>query len=234
MKEKRQKATKPEESILSYWINYKPMLSDDEIYNLCMTFLTMGHENVATAISWFIITLAENPDVQDEIREELKPSNDRNPTPKSTKLVSSFYETMRLFPSVPALTRMSTKENIVNGYKIPPGYEVFVPIYSTNRDQEVWGEDNEDFNPSRFKDQNKCPYFSTKGLPDAISFGVGARACLGRPLSMVEMKATITTLLLKYQISSKRSEKTKANNFVSLRPGKHEISFTPIPSVAKM
>lgn len=35
-------------TMLQYWMAEDPSLDDKELYNLCMTFLTMGHENVAT------------------------------------------------------------------------------------------------------------------------------------------------------------------------------------------
>jgi cytochrome P450 len=48
-----------------------PVLTEEEIVNLCMTFLTMGHENVATALSWTLVFLAQHQDWQDKVRDEV-------------------------------------------------------------------------------------------------------------------------------------------------------------------
>lgn len=58
---------------------------------------------------------------------------------------------------------------------------------------------------------------------------VGNRSCIGRPLSYLELNHLLGTLLKRFKVESGNpSKKTAANNFVSLRPGRHEIHFVPI------
>ena len=98
---------------------------DSELENLCLTFLTMGHENVATAITWTLIMLADNPDSQQIVRTEALSSNVTRKASgeiswllelnKLSKLEQSFLEASRfkLYPSGPVVTRVAEKEMVV-------------------------------------------------------------------------------------------------------------------------
>merc|ERR1719329_1864087 len=45
-------ANTPRDDILTLLLQHEPSLDVSEIVSCCMTFLTMGHENVASAIAW--------------------------------------------------------------------------------------------------------------------------------------------------------------------------------------
>lgn len=46
-------------------------LSDEELMGQCLTFLAAGHETSSTALTWALLRLAENPDVQRRLRAEI-------------------------------------------------------------------------------------------------------------------------------------------------------------------
>ena len=198
-------------------------LTKEEIRNLALTFMTMGSENVSTALSWCIVLLSENQTTQINARKSQE------------ALLNAFHEAMRLYPSVAALTRQAIVDTEICGFHIPRHTEVQINLYSIHRNKVTWGENANDYQPGR------CPVVSTFGPPDAIPFGAGKRSCIGRPLTMHELHNVILPILNRFQVIAVKDlpgdklrveenleAKTLPNNFVSLRPGSHRIAFIPL------
>jgi len=209
--------------MLSVWLA-DPSLSMDEVKNLCLTFLTMGHENVGTAIAWTLLKLAENPDAQEEIRTEIdslgifsKPSLEWNDLMRLKTIENAFMESIRLMPSVAALTRMPRRDTVVSGMKIPSGSECIFNIFGSHRETEIWGVEADKFDMHR----------RNHGWdPDSFySFGAGQRRCVGMPLSSIESKAVVGMILWRGKITSSGNVPVEGINFVSLRPGPHQFIF---------
>jgi cytochrome P450 len=230
------------QSMLCEWIAQEPSLSDAELENLCLTFLTMGHENVSSGIAWTLVQLAENPAAQDSVRAQVARSafwrkecaGELNgeagvfeALAELTLVEQAFLESARLYPSVPVISRMATTDTVVAGYRIPAGTEVVFNLYGLNRDTEAWGEDAAQF---------ACPRSKPIQVDDPSywSFGAGARPCVGRPLSGAESKAVVATLLMAFSLTSASDQKVQANNLVSLRPGQHAIRLTPLTTSSRL
>jgi cytochrome P450 len=197
-----------ETCMLDVWVR-NPNLSRELVRN-CLTFLTMGHENVASGMAWTLLCLAHNQPAQDVVAS----------SGKKEDLDVAFHEAVRLFPSVAGLTRMNMVKTSLCGYEIPRMTEVAVGTYEMHRLETRWGANANEFAPSR------CPAVSTQGPPDAFPFGVGARSCIGRPLSMVELHALVGALVREFRVVL-LSDMPKPTNFVSLRPGPHKVGFMP-------
>ena len=121
-------------------------LSTIEIQNCCMTLLTMGHENIATALSWTIVLLAENKDKQKVCKQETieNTNNSNNNIYKASymmdensfcKLTACFNEAIRMYPSVPAVTRqiISDQDTTIWGYEMRKGDEIVLNIHGMHR-----------------------------------------------------------------------------------------------------
>merc|ERR1712217_160038 len=118
-------------------------LSDWELNQLCMTFLSMGHENVATAIAWTLVFLGERQELQQRVRDEIRSvlqEGRSSPKVPSYKLLEQmplltevFEEAVRLFPSVPAVTRCAQCPTELFGFAIPRGTEVVLNLYAAQR-----------------------------------------------------------------------------------------------------
>jgi len=112
-------------------------------------------------------------------------------------------ESLRVMPPVPLTVRRSTKTDYVDGVLVPKGTLFWIPVcfrfVSTiimskspqirvvNTWNVIWGEDAEDFRPSRWLDLPKTyhPAFSL------LSFIAGPHACIGKTMAIVEMKAVL-------------------------------------------
>jgi cytochrome P450 len=92
-----------------------------------------------------------------------------------------IQETMRLYPPVWGLTRISVAEDVVGGYRVPAGADVMISPYTLHRHPGFWPEPNE-FRPSRFADSATPASHRYAYIP----FGAGPRVCIGSHLGMLE------------------------------------------------
>ncbi|KAL0132773.1 hypothetical protein PUN28_000480 [Cardiocondyla obscurior] len=76
-----------------------------------------GHDTTAVAITWALFLLGSNPEHQEKVHEELEEVFGNSDAPITVKdlpqlkyLDRVIKETLRLFPSVPVITRLLTED----------------------------------------------------------------------------------------------------------------------------
>jgi cytochrome P450 len=168
-------------------------LDDAEVRDQVLIFLLAGHETTATALTFALHLLGRYPDVQQRVRveaERVLGADDQRPTVEriaalgyTTQVVK---EAMRLYPSAYAMGRQIPEGDVIEGYHLPPGADVFVSPWVTHRDPRVW-EQPQRFDPDRFTPAQEKQRHRYAYLP----FGGGPRACIGQYFSMLE--ATLAT-----------------------------------------
>lgn len=81
------------------------------------TFLTAGHETVATATTWALFALSQNFSIQNKLREELLSIETDTPSMDELNalpyLESVVRETMRLHSPVSGTPRVSLKDDLI-------------------------------------------------------------------------------------------------------------------------
>jgi cytochrome P450 len=104
-----------------------------------MTLFLAGHETTAIALSWCCYLIAQNPQVEMKLAEELRTVlDDRPPTPKDlprlryTEMV--LKETMRLYPAVWGIGRKAVQDCELGGYRVPAGSNIFILQWCTQHD----------------------------------------------------------------------------------------------------
>lgn len=114
-------------------------------------------------------------------------------------LVSTFQEVLRL-RSNGAPTRVVSKDILLNGqYLLKAGSVLQMPSKIINRERSTWGENAEEFSPSRFmandqaKEQRRATGF--------MSFGASPNICPGRLFATGEIMALIGMMVLRYNIT---------------------------------
>ena len=94
-------------------------------------------------------------------------------------IIYRFYETLRLYPSVPTNIRLSVKEDrLPSGAKVHKGDSVMWSLYAAGRSTHLWGPDARTFNPERWIQetgelQRVSPY-------QWMAFNAGPRNCIGK------------------------------------------------------
>ncbi|KAF5915579.1 hypothetical protein HPG69_012744 [Diceros bicornis minor] len=130
--------------------------------------------------------------LQDELDRELGPRalgfrvpyKDRARLPL---LNATIAEVLRLRPVVPlALPHRTTRPTSIFGYDIPKGTVIIPNLQGAHLDETVWEQPHE-FRPDRF--------LYPGASPRALTFGCGARVCLGEPLARLELFVVLARLL---------------------------------------
>ncbi|KAK9501866.1 hypothetical protein O3M35_012513 [Rhynocoris fuscipes] len=182
--------------------NYKTQtfeISDDIVMAQAFTFLTAGFEASAIALTYCLYELAKHPKIMAKVRDEIKQhakdeeSLTYDAVRDMTYLEQCVKETLRKYPPAPMLFRVCTKEYALpNGFIIPKGQTLMVPVKAVHYNPEIYPEPNE-FQPERFDPDRVIP--SCAYLP----FGNGPRMCIAMRFIMVQLKYAVAKLLQKYE-----------------------------------
>lgn len=100
--------------------------------------------------------------------------------------VACIKEGVRLNPPATNLfARIAPKGGkVVDGHLIPEGAEMTTYAYVMQRDKELYGEDADEFRPTRWLESVK----RTNELEAMqFSFGMGPRICIGKDIAYMEM-----------------------------------------------
>ncbi len=194
-------------------------MTDQQVRDEALTLFLAGHETTANAMTWTFYLLSQNPEKAAKLHAELEeilkgktPSMEDVPKLKYTESV--FAESMRLFPPVWAIGRLSLEEHKFGEYVIPKDALVLLSPYITQRDERFWENPNE-FIPERWEKQsikeagNKLIYFP---------FSKGVRSCIGESFAWMEGILLIATLAQKWKLSLMPEQKIGLNPLMTLRP----------------
>ncbi|MFL5353735.1 cytochrome P450 [Archangium sp.] len=174
-------------------------MDDEHLRNEVLTMLLAGHETTANALSWVWGLLAQNPDAEARLHEELDTVlGGRLPTAEEVpKLVYTrrvLDEALRLYPPVYSLSRKVVADDTVCGYQVLGGSSVYLSPYVTHRLPEFW-PDPERFEPDRFTPEQvaarpRFAYFPFLG---------GPRQCIGNNFALMEGTLIIATLAQRHR-----------------------------------
>lgn len=161
-------------------------MPDDMIVDNLATFLLAGHETTAKALTWSLYLLARAPHWQDHLREEISAATGSVPVDASTiarlPLTARFLkESMRLYPPVPVMTRVTSEDIEIGGTHLPKPTLIVIPIYAVHRHRLLWS-DPDSFDPDRFLPENETKIARTQFMP----FGYGPRVCIGSAFANLE------------------------------------------------
>ncbi|XP_046571699.1 cytochrome P450 3A24-like [Haliotis rubra] len=183
-------------------------LTTEDIHGQALTILVAGYDTTATTMAFLIYNLALNPDVCEQVIQEVdrvlgdKQEVSYEQCSELQYLDMCVSETLRLFPPSTRFDRHCTEDVEVCGIRIPKDMDITIPIAAIHYDEEYW-PDPERFDPERFTTEAKA-----KRNPLAyIPFGAGPRNCIGMRLALLEAKIGIARLLQNFKPI--RSEKTQ-------------------------
>ena len=174
------------------------MLTDERLADQMVTMIFAGHDTTTTALTFAFWAIANHPQVhkrfQAEIDElETPPTMDDLDDLEYTEKI--VQETLRLFPPVHNLPRTTTTDVAFDGYRVPAGSRIHVPIVGIQRDDQFF-EDPDAFRPERWDGDLR------REIPDFAyaPFGGGPRVCIGRQFALLEAKLTLATVGREYDL----------------------------------
>ena len=183
-------------------------ISEDMTKDLCMDLMIAGTDTSAQTVNWFLLILANRPEIQARVHEELDTVIGRGALPTvedRTRLPYTFAclaESMRYRTIGPfGLPHMASEDNEVGGYLVPAGTQVLGNIYSIHHDPRYWDSPDE-FIPERFlpqEDGSMSPAMTSKAY---LPFGTGHRRCPGRRFAETTVWLHITRMLHRLQFET--------------------------------
>ena len=176
--------------------------------DLCADMLIAGTDTSAQTVNWFLLLMANRPEIQAKVHEELDrvigcPSTGSEeaslPTVEDrTRLPYVFAclaESMRYRTIGPlGLPHKASEDTEIGGYLVPAGTQVLGNIYSIHHDPRYWDSPNE-FIPDRFLPQKDGSMSPALTSPAYVPFGTGHRRCPGRRLAETTVWLHITRML---------------------------------------
>ncbi|CAK1549433.1 unnamed protein product [Leptosia nina] len=169
------------------------------------TFLFEGHDTTAMAICFMIMQIANDTVVQEKIYDELyNIFGDSKRSPTVDDLAEMKYleccikESLRLYPSVPMISRYISEEiQLGKGYRIPKDTMCNIHIYDVHRRSDLFPEPDK-FIPERFLPENSINRHPYAYIP----FSAGPRNCIGQKFAMLEMKTLVSSLIRRFHVDA--------------------------------
>jgi cytochrome P450 len=193
-------------------------MGDQQLRDEVMTFFLAGHETTALALTWTWYLLAQHPEIESRVIDELKEVlNGRSPTIadlqrlRYTEMV--VKESMRLYPPAWLLSREAKRDFEVYGYSIRKGAQVLMSQWVMHRDARYFDRP-EEFRPERWADEH------TKSLPRFayFPFGGGPRVCIGTSYAMMEAILILATTAQRFHLTLALDQKVTPLPSITLRP----------------
>ncbi|KAL7017110.1 hypothetical protein ACKWTF_010253 [Chironomus riparius] len=188
----------------------------DELTAQAFVFFGAGFETSSSTMSFCMFELARNKDIQQKVQDEIdRVMKAAGPNGLTYDLISEMKyldccidETLRKYPIIPVIMRLSTKDYKFTGSDvvIEKNTPVFIPIIGMQRDPEIY-ENPMQFKPERFLN-------SSTGNPNISAgivytpFGDGPRNCIGGRLGKLQTKLGLAMILQKFnfELSDKSLE----------------------------
>lgn len=193
-------------------------MNDKQLRDESMILITAGHETSANALSWALYLIAQHPDIEQKILEEVSSVVGNNEItfddlPKLSYTRQVIQEVMRLYPPAWIIDRIALDDDEIGGYHIAKDTIMLLFIYGTHHSAKYW-KDPEVFNPDRFSKENM------KDMPNYayFPFGGGPRLCIGNNFALFEMQIVLAYLLRRFTFTLQPNQNIDLQPLVTLRP----------------
>jgi cytochrome P450 len=200
-------------------------MDDRQLGAEVLTLLLAGHETTALTLAWTWYLLAEHPEAERKLHEELArvlggraPTVDDLPKLAYTRMV--IEETLRLYPTGWSFSRNTLADDEIGGYSIPRRSMVLISPYTVHRHPAFW-ERPEAFEPERFMPERAAgrPRFAY------FPFGGGPRQCIGNVFAMTEAQLILATIAQRYRLRVVPGHPVEPEPLITLRL-KHGLKVT--------
>lgn len=190
-----------ESKFLTFLLTQKS-LTFKEITSATVELLTAAVETSSNTTLWALYCLAKNPDAQERVRYEIMQNltHGNEITVEDLRRLpivkACIKETLRLYPVVHVTSRLLAKDIQVCGYHLPKGTHVQANVYGMGRNSDLFPSPLE-FRPERWigkRSDNNCRLLYN------LSFGHGARMCIGRRIAEQQISIVLIKILQHFRL----------------------------------
>ncbi|KAF2157283.1 cytochrome P450 [Myriangium duriaei CBS 260.36] len=174
--------------------------------SMATTNIFAGSDTTAISLRAIIYYLLKNPECKQKLVDEIDTRRRTGELSDPATLAEAnampylqavMYEALRLFPATGLVMPRVVPAGgcVVAGTFLPAGTVVGANAWVLHRNREVFGDDVEAFRPEKWlkEDTGDMHRFF-------FAFGSGARLCIGKNISWLEMSKLIPSLFLNYNI----------------------------------
>ncbi|KAF2031006.1 pisatin demethylase [Setomelanomma holmii] len=187
-------------------------ISNERVLALTVANMIAGSDTTATSLRAIFYNLVCNPDKLEKLRTELNGVWAKRDVQRPGKLLT--WEEVRELPYLSAVINESLRthpaaglalERIVpaNGLHIgetviPGGTNIGCNAWVLHLDEHIWGPHPDEWKPERWTDATANQKAEMKN--SLFTFGAGARTCIGKNVSYLEMYKLVPAVLREFDI----------------------------------
>jgi len=175
-------------------------LTDRELHDEVMALMVAASETVASNLTWTLYSLAAHPIIGMQTHAGITDVTGGRPArwadlPRLAHTEQVIAETLRLYPAGWLFTRVTTRDTELAGQRLPAGTVIVVSPIPVNRHPwfHAWPQT---FDPDRRRDGHSAI------APDktVVSFGGGARRCIGDSYARTVLMLTLATIVGRWRL----------------------------------
>ncbi|KAH7419745.1 pisatin demethylase [Cadophora sp. MPI-SDFR-AT-0126] len=184
-------------------------ISDQRVLALTVANVFAGSDTTAITLRAVFYFLMKHPEVMNNLLREMEDA-DLGPMEQIVSweqarnlpyLGAVIQESLRMHPAVGlALERIVPAHGLQAGKSfIPAGTIVGANAWVVHLNQTVYGSEPENYRPERWLEVSDSKRSEMNNA--LFSFGMGARTCIGKNISLLEMYKLVPTMLRQFEIS---------------------------------
>ncbi|GBE82529.1 Docosahexaenoic acid omega-hydroxylase CYP4F3 [Sparassis crispa] len=199
-------------------------LSEDELLAQVSSLSFAATDTTSNTLARILHLLAQHPDVQQRLREEILESRNGGVVLSYDELMKLPYldavcrETLRVHPPATFWLASALKDTILplsqpirgtdgkmmGKLLVPKNTKIYIGVAGCNMNKALWGEDALEWKPERWLSPLPSAV-SDAHMPgvysNIMSFLGGGRGCIGFKFSVLEMKVILSTLLSHFRFA---------------------------------
>lgn len=197
-------------------------MPDRALLDELMTLIVAGHETTAGTLNWTWYLLSQNPEAEARLHQAIvapaQASGPTEETPATPPYVEQvLQEALRLYPPAWLFTRRALGDDVLGGFHVPAGTDVFICPYLLHRQTAHWDRP-EVFDPLRFEPAAVGARHGYAYLP----FSAGPRYCIGATFAMAEMTMHLVMVADRFRLHYDGAVPPAAEFQVNLR-SRHDL-----------
>ncbi|KAJ7090666.1 cytochrome P450 [Mycena epipterygia] len=212
------------------------VLSDEEVAAQTAIILIAGQDTTANTLVFALLELATHPEFQEKLRVEIHSTvggGHGNVAYDNMPLLNAFIkEALRVYPAAAMVDRVAVRDTViplaesittttgerVSEISVQKRQLVTLALASYQRLESRWGEDANEFKPSRWIEGTPYQGEAVGPYANLLSFLGGSRTCLGWRFAILEMQVIIYELVGKFSFALLENDPVRARFAATLLP----------------